>query len=141
LNQRLFWQTPTSFAEHNWTLILFVPFLLYRVPYAILMYRFGTKFESRTFVYALVVPPVLALQSAANLALVSYAYVHNPLGFVLLIVPWSIHFVIMILAWKAIREADVEPEASSLLTAALVSFVYFAILHVLGPFFYLFVRK
>jgi hypothetical protein len=136
LNQRLFWETPTSFVPHNWTLILFVPFLLYRVPYAILMYRFGTKFDSRTFVYALVVPPVLALQSVSNLALVAYAFVHNPVGFVLLMLPWLIHFVIMVLAWKAAREAGVQPDASSLFTAAMISFVYFLFVHTMGPLFY-----
>jgi hypothetical protein len=140
LNQELFWRTPTNVAPHNWTLILLVPFLLYRVPYAILMYRFD-KPEIRTFIYALAVPPVLALQSVSNLALVSYAYIHNPLGFVLLVVPWLIHFVIMVLAWKAIREAGVHPEASSLFVAALVSYAYFAFVHVTGPLFYILARR
>jgi hypothetical protein len=136
LNQKLFWKTPVSAAPRNLTLILLVPFLLYRVPYAILMYRFGTKPESRTFVYAAVVPPVLALQSVANLALVVYAYVHNPLGFVLLMLPWLLHFLVMGLAWKAIREAGVQPEASSLFTAGLVSYVYFLFVHGTGPLFF-----
>jgi hypothetical protein len=107
------------------------------VPYAILMYRFGTKPESRTFVYAAVVPPVLALQSVSNLALVVYAYVHNPWGFVLLMLPWLLHFLVMGLAWKAIREAGVQPEASSLFTAALVTYVYFLFVHGTGPLFFL----
>lgn len=141
LSQHFFWTAPNNLAPHNWVLLLAVPFLLYRVPYLILIYRFLTKPESRTLVYALVVPVILAFQAVFNLGIVSYTYVQHPVGFLLLVLPWSIHIVIVVLAWKAIRQAEIHPDSSSLFRAALISFVYFLALHLASPLVYLYIRR
>src|SRR5216684_1773555 len=36
-NQLHLWTAPRAFAPHNWTLILLAPFILYHLPYAILI--------------------------------------------------------------------------------------------------------
>ena len=33
-----YWSRPNAFASHNWTLLLLAPYVLYQVPYAILIY-------------------------------------------------------------------------------------------------------
>ena len=38
LSQLRFWSAPVSLAPHNWTAILFGPFVLYHLPYAVLIY-------------------------------------------------------------------------------------------------------
>jgi hypothetical protein len=141
LSQHFFWTAPNNVAPHNWVLLLGVPFLLYRVPYLILIYRFLTKPESRTLVYALVVPAILAFQAVFNLAAVIYVYVQHPAGFLLLLLPWAIHIVIVVLAWKAIRQAEIHPDSSSLFQAAVVTFVYFMVLHLASPLVYLYTRR
>jgi hypothetical protein len=141
LSQHFFWTAPSNVAPHNWVLLLGVPFLLYRVPYLILIYRFLTKPESRTLVYALVVPVILAFQAVFNLGVVIYTYVQNPAGFLLLLLPWSIHIVIVVLAWKAIRQAEIHPDSSSLFQAGVVTFVYFMVLHHASPLFYIYTRR
>ena len=129
-------------SSESWLLMLLVPFFLYRFPYLLLVFSFLRKPENRTLIYALVVPPMLALAAAFNVGAVIYAYVQSPVGMLLLIVPWSIHIVIAVLAWKAVRAAGLRPASSSLLRATLVSFGYFLLLHLATPFmFLLFLRR
>jgi hypothetical protein len=85
---------------------------------------------------------MLALAAALNLGMLIYTYVQDPVGLLLLFVPWSIHIVIAVLAWKAVRAAGLRPDSSSLLRAALVSFGYFLLLHLATPFlFFLFIQR
>jgi hypothetical protein len=140
LNQLYFWTMPRNLPPHNWMLILLGPFVLYHLPYLILIYRFRTQPANRTLIYSFVVPAILAFQAVFNLAAVIYAYIQHPVGFLLLALPWSIHIVIMVLAWKAIREVGVQPDASYLFRAGLVTFAYFFLVHLASPLFYLLVR-
>jgi hypothetical protein len=141
VSQLYFWTMPRTLAPHNWILILLVPFVLYRLPYLILIYRFRTQPANRTLIYSFVVPAVLAFQAVFNLAAIIYAYVQHPVGFLLLALPWTIHIVIMVLAWKAIREVGVQPDASYLFRAGVVTFAYFFLLHLASPLFYLLVGR
>lgn len=131
-----FWATPRAFTPHNWTLLLLAPFVLYHVPYAILIYRLPTKPDRRTLAYALAVPAVLVLQSLLSLTVVSYAYVQHPAGFAPLFVPWLLHIVIIVLAYRTIQETGIHPEPWALLAAALMSLLYFSLIHVVAPFLY-----
>jgi hypothetical protein len=137
-NQLHFWTAPRGFAPHNWTLILLAPFILYHVPYAILIYYLLKKPDRRTFAYALAVPAVLVLQALVSLSLVTFTYIHEPWGFLLLFLPWLIHIVILVFAYKAVQQTGIHPEPSSLMTAALMTFLYFSFIHVITPFLYRF---
>jgi len=131
-----FWTAPRAFAPHNWTLLLLAPFVLYHITYAILIYRLPTKPDRRTLAYALAVPAVLVLQSLLSLTVVFYAYVQHPAGFALLFVPWLLHIVIIILAYRTIQETGIHPEPGALLAAGLMSLLYFSLIHVVAPFLY-----
>src|SRR5579863_1474992 len=52
-NQLHYWTAPRTLAPHNWILILLAPFVLYHVPYAVLIYRLPRKQDRSTFAYAL----------------------------------------------------------------------------------------
>jgi hypothetical protein len=136
-----YWNASGSLQPHNWMLILVAPFILYHVPYAILIYHLLKKLDRRTFTYSLVVPSVLILQSLFSLALVSYFYIRHPAGFVLILVPWLIHIVILAFAWQAVHQLGIHPEPSSLIVAALVTYVYLSIIPAGTPLLYLYGRR
>jgi hypothetical protein len=136
-NQYYFWRTTQSLPLHNWTLILLAPFVLYHVPYAILIHRLLRQPDRRAFAYSLAVPSVLVLQSLLTLSLVVSVYVRHPVGLLLLAVPWLIHFVILGLAYKAIQIVGLHPEPPLLIRAGLITFAYFFFLHIATPLMYL----
>ncbi len=133
-----YWSRPNAFASHNWTLLLLAPYVLYQVPYAILIYVLLKRPDRRAFAYALAVPAVLLLQSLFSLGVVGYYYVRQPNGFLLLAIPWLIHIVILVLAYRAIQQVGLHPPPSSLIVAAIVTFFYFSVIHALTPFLYRF---
>jgi hypothetical protein len=134
-----FWSAPRAFAPHNWTLFLLAPFVLSHIPYAILIYVLLKRPDRRAFTYAIAVPAVLILESLLSVSLIGRYYVHQPMGLVLLLVPWLIHIVIIALAYKAIQQTGLHPEPASLLVAALVAFAFFSLIHVVTPFLYRFI--
>jgi hypothetical protein len=135
-NQLHFWSAPRAFAPHNWTLVLLAPFILYHLPYAILIYVLLRRPDRRAFTYSIAVPAVLILQSLFSLGVIAYYYVHEPRGFLLLVLPWLIHIVILVLAYQAIQQVGLHPEPSSLIVAAIVTFFFFSMIHVITPLFY-----
>jgi hypothetical protein len=135
-NQLHFWRAPRAFAPHNWTLILLGPFILYHIPYAILIYVLLKRPDRRAFAYSLAVPAVLILQAVFSLGVVGYYYIHEPRGFLLLVLPWTIHIVILVLAYQAIQQVGLHPEPSSLIVAAVAAFFFFSAIHVVTPLFY-----
>jgi hypothetical protein len=137
-NQLHFWSARRPYAPRNWTLALLAPFILFHVPYAILMYFLFKRPDRRTFTYALAVPAVMILEGVLSLGVVSYYFVHEPRGFLLLILPWLIHILILVLAYQAIQQVGLHPEPSSIMVAAVVTFVFFSLIHVITPLLYRF---
>jgi hypothetical protein len=135
-NQLHFWSAPRNLAPHSWTVRLLAPFILYHVPYAMLMYALVKKPSRMAFTYSIAVPAVLILQSLFSLGVLSYYYVHGPVGVILLVLPWSIHIVILIFAYRAIQQVGLHPQPSSLITAAIVMFLYYSAIHVITSFLY-----
>jgi len=133
-----YWSRPHAFAPHNWTLVLLAPYVLYHVPYAILIYVLLKRPDRRAFAYSLAVPAVLILQSLFSLGVLSYYYVRHANGFLLFAVPWLIHIVIIVLAYQAIQQVGLYPPPSSLIVAAVVTFFYFSAIHVITPLLYRF---
>ncbi len=140
LNQLHFWSAPRAFAPHNWVLVLLPSFVLYHVPYAILIYALLKHPDRRALTYSIAIPAVLLLQTLFSLSVIGFYYVHHPLGIVLLIVPWAMHIVILIMAYKAIQQIGIHPQPASLIIAAVALFFYFSIIHVVTPMLYRFAR-
>jgi hypothetical protein len=140
-NQVHYWAAPSGLAPHNWTLILLVPFILYHVPYAILIYRLLTRPNRRTFAYCLTVPSILILQGLFSVSIVVYTYIHHPAGFLLVLFPWLLHIVILVLAWKTIQQIGIRPDPASLLVAARVTLACFLVIYLSTPFFYMLIRR
>ena len=136
-SQLHFLSAQRSLAPH-WTLILIGSFIFSHAPYAALIYVLLKRPDRRAFAYSLAIPAVLVLQSLFIGVGVTY-YFHNPSGF-LFLVPWAIHIVILVLAYQAIQQIGLHPEPSSLIVAALVSFLFFSVIHTITPFLYRFAR-
>jgi hypothetical protein len=138
LNQHYFWSKPAVLRPHNWVLLLLLPFILYQLPYAVLIYAILKKPDRRAFTYSVSLPAVLILQSLFSLSVVSYYYVHHPLGIILLAIPWFINILILVMAYKAIQQVGLHPRPSSLMVAAVVCWMYFSLIHLGTPFLYRF---
>jgi len=135
-NQLHLWTAPRALAPHNWTIILLAPFILYHLPYAILIYHLVKRPDSRAFAYALAVPTILILQGLFSVSVLTFTYTHQPVGLLLLFLPWLLHIVILVLAYNAIQQTGIHPVPSSLMTAALATVIYLFFIHVVTPFLY-----
>ncbi len=122
-----------SVALVNWKLILLAPFALYHLPYAILIYKLLQGANRWTFAYSLAVPSILLFQSVFSLSIVASVYVRHPAGLLLVLVPWVLHILILVLAYKAIQRVGLHPEPPLLARAAVVTFGYFFVVHLAVP--------
>lgn len=138
-SQISFWTKPRVFAPfpHGWIYLL-IPFVLYHIPYAILIYFLVKRPDRRAFAYSLAIPAVLIMQSLLSLSVLNYYLQHQPLGFLLMFIPWAIHIVIIVFAYQAIQQVGLHPQPSGLIVAALVSLVFFSLVHSIGPILYRF---
>jgi len=136
INQLYFWTAPRTFAPHNWVLALLAPYILHQIPYAILIYLLLKRPSRLAFTYAIAVPAVLLLQSLFGLSVISAYYIHHPTGFLLLIIPWSLHIVILVMAYKAIQQVGIHPLPSSIIIAAIAAFFYFSLIQSVTTFLY-----
>ena len=133
-----FWHTPPRIAPHNWPLILIAPFLLYQIPYAILIYLLMKRLDRRALTYAITIPAVQLLQSLFSLTALSY-FLHQPRTLLLLGLPWLLHIVVLVLAYQAIQQIGLHPEPASLIVTALMVLSYFLLIQaVLIPVLYRF---
>jgi hypothetical protein len=140
-NQLHFWSGPRIFAPfplRNWGLVLFGPFVLYHLPYAVLIYALLKRPDRRAFTYSLAVPAILIMQSLLSLGYFSLFARQHPVAMIVLFVPWAIHIVILTLAYQAIQQVGLHPKPSSIMVAAAVTFVFFSLVHVITPFLYRF---
>ena len=140
-NQLHFWSGPRIFAPfplRNWGLVLFGPFVLYHLPYAVLIYALLKRPDRRAFTYSLAVPAILIMQSLLSLGYFSLFARQHPVAMIVLFVPWAIHIVILTLAYQAIQQVGLHPRPSSIMVAAAVTFVFFSLIHVITPFLYRF---
>jgi hypothetical protein len=136
--QLRYWTVPGSTAPHNFVSVLLGPFLLYHIPYAILIYALLKNPTRRVLTYSLAVPAVVLFQSLFSLGLVSHYYVRVPFGFLLLFIPWSVHIVVLILAYQSIQRTGLHPDPKRLMLSAVVVFVYFTVINGFTPLFYRF---
>jgi hypothetical protein len=136
ISQLHFWSGPRTLVPHGRTLVLIVSFIFSHAPYAALIYVLLRRPDRRAFAYSLAMPAVLVLQSLFIGVGFTY-YFHNPSGFLLLL-PWSIHIVIIVLAYQAIQQVGLHPEPPSLIVAAIVSFLFFSLIHAITPLLYRF---
>ena len=83
-------------------------------------------------------PSVLVLQSLFGLSIISAYYIHHPIGFLLLIIPWSLHIVILALAYKAIQQVGLHPLPSAIIVSAIIAYLYFSLIQIVTAFLYRF---
>jgi hypothetical protein len=133
-----FWTAPHSLAPHPWISVLLGPFILYHLPYAVLSYLLLRQPSRRVFTYALAVPSVILFQSLFSLGVVFHYYVHEPLGSLLLFLPWAIHVAVLVLAFHAIQRTGLRPEPPRLIAAAVLVFLYFSAINAVTPLLYRF---
>ena len=113
--------------------------LLYDAPYAVLLVILARKPDKRAFAYAFVIPTVLIVQTLYTLPLSLSVYSRVPLSFVFIAVALAMDCLILWLAWQANQHLGYRHEASSLLVAGVVVFLYFSALrHLAIPFLYRF---
>ena len=142
-NQVRFWSPPRIFSpypSHNWPLVVFVPFFLSHIPYGILIYALLKRPDRRAFTYSLAVPAVLIMQALFGMGYFALFASQHPVAMVLLFVPWSIHIVILVLAYRAIQQVGLHPEPSSLIVAAVAAFIYFSVIQTVGAILVRFIR-
>jgi hypothetical protein len=138
-NQLHFWSGPRIFAPFpldHWVLMMFGPFVLYHLPYAVLIYVLLKRPDRRAFAYSLAVPAVLIMQALLSLGYFSLFARQHPIAMIVLFVPWAIHIVILVFAYQAIQQVGLRPEPASLIVAAIVTFFFFSLIQVVTPFLY-----
>lgn len=130
----------TRIPAYHWTLILTFSFVLCQIPYVILIIALVKRPDRRAFTYSIAVPAILILQTLFSSSLVSYYLIRHPEGIILLAIPFIMDIVVLVLAYKAIQHVGLHPQPSSLIVAAVVTFIYFSIMRDPIPFLYRFVR-
>ena len=141
LSQFRFWTAPRAFTSHNWILTLIAPYILHQLPYAALIYFLLKRPTRLAFTCAIAIPSVLLLQSFFGLAVITTYYIQHPVGFLLLIIPWSLHIVIIVMAYKAIQQVGLHPEPSSIIVAAIAAWFYFSLIQTITAFLYRFILR
>jgi hypothetical protein len=141
-NQLHFWSARVfaPFPGHNWPLVVFTPFVLYHIPYAILIYALLKRPNRRAFTYSLAVPAVLIMQALFSLGYFAVFATQHPVAMILLFVPWAVHILIIALAYQAIQQVGLHPKPSSLIVAAIAAFIYFSAIHTVSAVLLRFVR-
>jgi len=136
--QLRYWTAPNSLAQHNFVAVLLGPFILYHLPYGILIYFLLKRPSQRVLMYAVAVPSVILLHSLFSLGLVFHYYVHEPFGSLLLFLPWVIHVVVIALAYQAIQQTGLHPHPPRLMAGAALVFFYFCVIDAVTPLLYRF---
>lgn len=141
LNLHRFWNNNLArIPAHNWTLIWMASFVFYQIPYVILIIALLKRPDRRAFTYSIVVPAILIIQTLFSSSLISYYFIRHPTGIVLLALPFIMNIVILVLAYKAIQQVGLHPQPSSLIVAAIVTFIYFSFMRDPIPFLYRFLQ-
>jgi hypothetical protein len=114
----IFQPVPKVFGSHSFLLVSFV---LAHLPYLLVLVSLFRKPGPRTFSFALAIPFVLALPS---LLLASGASGVGGLAILSAMAAGVLNFLILYLAWRAIRTTGIHPSPGSILIAALITFSY-----------------
>jgi hypothetical protein len=136
LNRRFFWSASNVQASPLRTLILLLPFVLYHIPYALLMVSFIRKVTRLTFVYCVAVSGMMTLQTLLYLAIGRYSHVNHPEVYLLVFLPWVIDIVILGMAWQTARQLDIRLDASSVVVAALVTLAWLLFVNFSTPWIF-----
>jgi hypothetical protein len=135
--QMHYWTDSRSARPQNWLIVFLASQILFRIPYLVLLYHLVKKPDRRTFAYALIVPCVLMLQSLFGISLLVFMFMRHPVGFILVTIPWLFHILVLAMAWKTVQVLEVRLQPSSLIVAAVVTFLYVTIIPTGTPIFYL----
>lgn len=137
VNQLRFSSTSRMFTPYRYPmLVLFAPFILYHLPYLILIYALLKRPDRRVFAYSLTVPAIAIFHTLFSLGLIGVYYAQHPFALALYFAPLALDVVIIVLAYRAIQQVGIHPEPASLIIAAVVTFIFFSFIQALTPLLY-----
>jgi hypothetical protein len=116
------------------------PFVLYHIPYLLLIYLLLKRPDRRVFTFALALPAVSLLHTLFSLGLVYRFYMHTPIALTLFLLPFLLDIVVLIFAYKAIHQIGLYPEPASLVVAGVVTFIYLSFVQAMTPLLYRFLQ-
>jgi hypothetical protein len=135
----LFQLATRPFVPHNWTLMLLPPFILFEVPYAILIYVLLKRPGRRAFTFLIAMLVVPILETLFNpLFFNSYRqiYMNQGMGLVWLVLSGLIYVVTVVFAYLAIRQSGFQPKFPSVILATTAVFFYFFLIRAITPYLY-----
>lgn len=135
----LFQLATRPFVPHNWTLMLLPPFILFEVPYAILIYVLLKRPGRRAFTFLIAMLVIPILETLFNpLFFNSYRqiYMNQGMGLVWLVLSGLIYVVTVVLAYVAIRQTGFQPKFPSVILATTAMFFYFFLIRAITPYLY-----
>jgi len=127
-----------GYAPFPWWQTVLQPVIALQLPYAALCITLRKKLSASAFAYALVVPCIMGLFYLVELPFAALNY-HSPwieLNVALTVAPLLAHVVVLYLAARAIRVSRVHLDAPAVVVAALVTALYFSMVHLSFPLLY-----
>jgi len=135
----LFQLATRPFVPHNWTLMLLPPFILFEVPYAILIYVLLKRPGRRAFTFLIAMLVIPILETLFNPVLFnSYRqiYMNHAMGLIWVIFSGLIYVATVVLAYVAIQQSGFRPKFASVILATTAMFFYFFLIRAITPYLY-----
>jgi len=135
----LFQVATRHFVPRNWTLMLLGPFILFQLPYMLLIYLLLKRSDRRAFTFLIAVLAIPILDTLFNpMILVSYRriYLNGSRGLLWLALSGLIYAAILILSYLAIRRTGFRPQLSSVILTTVATFLYFFLVKEITPYLY-----
>jgi hypothetical protein len=135
----LFQVATRPFVPRNWTLMLLGPFILFQLPYVLLIYLLLKRPDRRTFTFLIAILAIPILNTLFNpMILVSYRqiYLNESRGLLWLALSGLIYAAILILSYLAIRRTRFRPKLSSVILTTVATFLYFFLVKEITPYLY-----
>ena len=119
--------------------MLLPPFILFEVPYVILIYVLLKRPGRRAFTFLIAMLVVPILETLFNpLFFNSYRqiYMNQGMGLVWLVLSGVIYVVTVVLAYMAIRQSGLQPKFPTVILATTAVFFYFFLIRAITPYLY-----
>ena len=141
LNQAAYGTSQRNILPRGWLLYFVVVFVLYNLPYAVLLISFFTRPGRHTFYFAVAVPGVQTLFTLFTVATLTSFYLRVPRALLMAFIGWLIDIAILVLAWRAMQKNRVRADPAGLVLATLAAFVYFLLVRGVAPLLYHFIGR
>lgn len=136
LARTVVWYRLTARDRHSIVPIIAVSSTLFVVPFALILYFVRRRPSRSVMAFALGIPAAAILVTLIATVPLLHFYVQNTANLTTVIIPFLLDLVILVFAYQAQQRIGLKLPASSLLTALIVSFVYFYSIHLVMRFAY-----